>query len=123
MMTYYKPSSATLTIFLSVCYIFIRVLSERVYNEVLFTSKKCKELGYGEEFDACVLIEFCSSSGGYIDGHDEAWNYELDTGISTVISTSRNVLPFNFKTELTEAKEETRKKTPGINAPIINNAK
>jgi len=119
-MACYKALSI-LTSFLSFCCIFIGVVSERGYDEVLFTHEKCEEFGHGNEFDVCAVMEFCSSGGEYMDGDDEESNYELYSGISTGTTAPRNGSSTNFSSELIEAKDETWEETN--NAPIFNHAK
>jgi len=117
-MTCCKPLSIV-TAFLSLCCIFFRVVSERVYDEVLFTREKCEEFGYGGEFDVCAVMEFCSSSDEYSD--DGGWNYESTNSMSTGTAAPRDGYSINFSSELIDAKEETWEKTN--NAPIVNHAK
>ena len=43
-------------------------MAERQYSQLVFTKEKCVELGYGNDFDVCAVLEFCEGTGRRLEG-------------------------------------------------------
>jgi len=76
-----NKSPSLLILLLLFSTIFVAILSERSYDEVLFTPGKCKELGYEEHFDVCAVMEFCSS--------DDSMSTSASSGIAPIINHAK----------------------------------
>jgi len=74
------------TRFLFLCSLITVACAERRYDNVFFSSEKCKELGHESDFDVCAVIEFCTGTDSapvYMDSYEDAQldtNYKSNTG-------------------------------------------
>jgi len=63
--------------------------SERIYDNLIFTSEKCNELSVGDEFDVCAILEFCTTTNNN-DNDESSMEIEKDEEVSSPTTSTNN---------------------------------
>eukprot|EP00547_Thalassionema_nitzschioides_P016605 CAMPEP_0194247928 /NCGR_PEP_ID=MMETSP0158-20130606/17234_1 /TAXON_ID=33649 /ORGANISM="Thalassionema nitzschioides, Strain L26-B" /LENGTH=560 /DNA_ID=CAMNT_0038984083 /DNA_START=64 /DNA_END=1746 /DNA_ORIENTATION=+ len=87
------------------------VLSDRNYNDLVFTAQKCQDLGMAEYFESCAVLELCTTPSSRMLNTDEGGAYEGSLENVGTITTSAEEDELLFEEEVLQAEVEEETKS------------